>query len=1365
MYAYVIMRRAIEWAFEASNLPIPKLSPWPYQYDAAFMVRHDLENYTNEVANILQSAQFEHANGAKGDYYFCTGTLREDAASAYNTNTIITNIRKAVTDYGATVGPHNGGLKNPNNPGLTHGDYDYWHWGPDEALDVTPAGYASGKAYAMASVSNSFVDIESWLKGTTNGNGIRTWVSCYFNSTREDSCNLQDQLNVKIAGDQKISPFPHWAFSTRTPGKKFRFLNQPVSDWFVNGLVAQSLEPWHPPGVQTSQSMHDGVDFYYNLGALINFYSHTLSTGEGGAGALVPDYITYGLNTNIHPRIWSANAVGVYDWWVQRSNAQVTATCAQSANLTAVTFSIAGAVNTDTAIEVLLPGTNSYCGFQLLTNGSVAASSSYRIKGQTVKILVGKSVTNAVFSYSTVGAPAAIYSENFDGTTAPGLPAGWSTSASGAQSPWATQISVRDTTPNGAFSTDANNVGLSQFVSPPISLPAGQAQLAFRNNYNLETGAGTDGYDGGTLEIAIGTNAFKDIIAAGGSFVVGGYNSVIDTGYSNPLAGRAGWSGNSGGFVSTLINLPASASGQVIQLRWLCGTDDSNGGIGWTIDSISISNRACLCCGSTSNISPVLPAQSARTIAELATLTVTNTATDADFPPQSLTYTLLVAPANASISAAGIITWTPTEAQGPGTNVFTTKVSDSGTPSLSATNTVTVIVTDVNSAPTLPAQANRTVAAQSTLIVTNTATDLDVPVNSLTYTLVNPPSGVMISTAGIITWAPTIAQAPGTNVITTIVKDNGTPQLSATNSFTVVVTALTSPPVITSQPSSRTNVAGTTATFSVSATGTSLNYRWLKNGGTISGAGTATLTLSSVAAADAANYSVVVTNAYGAATSTIASLTVITAPVIVTSPASRTNVTGATATFTVSATGQNLTYRWLKNATNALIDGATISGTSSATLTISNVAPADAGNYSVLVTNLAGAATSATAILTVTLTNTSVGQFFADDFTRTNIAPWIAPSGTWQINAGNVKGGPNTLQTYANAYITNSWTDYAVQAQLRFTNGGYGGGIGGRLNPASGAHYAAWVYPDNSTGGAHILKLVKFQTWTTWGYNGVSYAAMQQVTLPSVGTNWHTVKLAFVGARIAVYYDGAQVISMTDGEATPYLTGAVSLDMWTDSATYIFSADNVMVSSLTAPDAFTLNQGTNLTVPGPGVLTNDVGVFSTNLTAALVTGVGSGSLTLNANGGFTYSPAPSFSGTDSFVYQASDGSTNLGLARVTLLVSAGTNMLQGNAVTAPHMIESEIGDTVLGDSAPESESLLAPTAGTMIQSLVHSPDGMVITWTSVPDHTYRLQYKDSLSSTNWLDEIPDIQATGVITSQTNTFDNIPLRIYRVKMLQ
>jgi hypothetical protein len=806
MYAYVILRRAIEWAFETANVPIPKLSPWPYQYDAAFMIRHDLENFTNEIAAVEASAGVEFTNGAKGDYYFCTGTLRDDAAPTYNVNTLIAGLRRAVTNYGATIGPHNGGLKNPNNAALVRGQYDYWHWGPDEALDVTPSGYASGKAYAAASISNSFRDVETWLTGITNG--VRGWVSCYFNGTREDSYDLQAQLGIKIIGDQKVSPFPHWTLSTLTPNKRYSMLTEPVSDWFVGGLVAQSLEPWHPPGVHTSQTMHDAVDFYYGLGALINLYSHTLSTGLGDAGQLTPDYITYSLNTNLHPRVWSANGLLIYQWWLQRSNAQISVSCSTNGDQSQASFTIAGATHTNTAVELVVPSTVSFCAVQVLTNNILAAQPAYRIKGQIIRVQVGMTITNVSISYYPLGASGQIFSENFDGAGPPGLPAGWTSSATGAQSPWVTQSTVRDTAPNAVFTGDATSIGLNELVSPPISIPPGTSQLTFRNNYDLEIGPGNDGFDGGVLEIKIGTNAFTDILSAGGTFVSGGYTSVIDANYGNPLAGRFAWCGTSPGFISTIVTLPSSTSGQTVQFRWRCGTDNGTGYSGWRIDTVAVTSRACLCCSSP-NTPPVLPSLPNLTIGEMTTLSVTNTASDSDLPPQSLAYSLVNPPAGATISTNGIITWTPTEAQGPGTNVITTIVTDSGFPQMTATNSFTVVVTESNSPPILPAQPDRTINELSLMTVINTAADPDLPLNGLTYTLVSPPAGAAISSAGVITWTPNESQGPGTNTFTTIVTDNGNPPFSDTNTFVVTVNEVNSAPVLPAQPN-RTIASSTT---------------------------------------------------------------------------------------------------------------------------------------------------------------------------------------------------------------------------------------------------------------------------------------------------------------------------------------------------------------------------------------------------------------------------------------------------------------------------------------------------------------------------------------------------------------------------
>jgi hypothetical protein len=104
------------------------------------------------------------------------------------------------------------------------------------------------------------------------------------------------------------------------------------------------------------------------------------------------------------------------------------------------------------------------------------------------------------------------------------------------------------------------------------------------------------------------------------------------------------------------------------------------------------------------------------------------------------------------------------------------------------------VVREVNRPPALGAQENRAIDEMTALTVTNAATDADEPANALTYTLVTKPSGAAISADGVITWTPGEAQGPSTNVFTTRVTDNGTPALSASNTFTVVVREAHVPP-------------------------------------------------------------------------------------------------------------------------------------------------------------------------------------------------------------------------------------------------------------------------------------------------------------------------------------------------------------------------------------------------------------------------------------------------------------------------------------------------------------------------------------------------------------------------------------------
>ena len=200
------------------------------------------------------------------------------------------------------------------------------------------------------------------------------------------------------------------------------------------------------------------------------------------------------------------------------------------------------------------------------------------------------------------------------------------------------------------------------------------------------------------------------------------------------------------------------------------------------------------------NSAPTLATVSNQTIAEGSTLTVTAVAIDPDLPANTLTFSLGPnAPAGAAIHpATGVLTWTPTEAQGPSTNPMTILVTDNGASPLSASQTFTVTVTEVNLAPTLAPVAGQTVAEGSLLTVNLVASDADVPPGALTFSLgTGAPAGVSINaTSGVLTWTPTEAQGPGASLITVTVTDDGSPRLSASQSFQITVTEVNAAPVL-----------------------------------------------------------------------------------------------------------------------------------------------------------------------------------------------------------------------------------------------------------------------------------------------------------------------------------------------------------------------------------------------------------------------------------------------------------------------------------------------------------------------------------------------------------------------------------------
>ena len=174
-------------------------------------------------------------------------------------------------------------------------------------------------------------------------------------------------------------------------------------------------------------------------------------------------------------------------------------------------------------------------------------------------------------------------------------------------------------------------------------------------------------------------------------------------------------------------------------------------------------------------------------------------------------------------------------------------------------------------------------------------------------------------------------------------------------------------PTFTTQPISQTITVGNSVSFTVATSGNPApTYQWRKDAVNISGATSATFSIASVAAGDAAAYTVVATSSLGSVTSSAATLTVIAAPAALaaptftTQPISQTITAGNSVSFTVAASGNPTpTYQWRKDAVN-------ISGATSATYTIGSVAAGDAASYTVVATSSFGSvSTSSAATLTV----------------------------------------------------------------------------------------------------------------------------------------------------------------------------------------------------------------------------------------------------------------------------------------------------------------------------------------------------------------------------------------------------------------
>ena len=1015
MYSYLIYRQAIEWAFETANMPIMKLSPWPYEYDAAFIVRHDFENNPTSIRSIESSAWFESSIGAKGDYYFCTGTLREEMLA--DQDEVILSLRSAVTNYGASIGSHNGGLKNPVNDVLSMGEFDYWHWGPDEALDVTPTGYASGKEYAAESISLSFSDIEGWLAGVDNGragcgsagNCPRLWASPYFNSTREGSYQILEELGAVASskGEQKISPFPHMTISYETPGKHYAQVSLPASDWYVGTEIPGAIEWGH-----STASIQAAVDFYYNRGFMINLYGHIPSN----AGTLIGQYAEYCVTK---PRMWSSNSVEIADWWQVRSNAVVTPSYSVIDNTIIAQVTITGATDPDTAIEVAIPNGNA-SNPQVLINDAPADPADYRTVGNVVKVRVGASPSSVKVQYAinnpvpaiTGLSPAAADAGDADFTltvNGSGFVAGSIVQWNGVDRATTYVSSTRLTAAIPAADIAAEATAAVTVFNPPPEGGTSNAQTFTINNplaqvwtqSNWAGGAGQPVWADATRydsASGIDTSVTGQISLASTSSAL--FTDDFSRGDLQPWVTAQGtWtitdgvlqgSGDLNQYSYAYYSTTPQWTDYAVQGSIQIPEGSFGGGIGGRIDPATGAHYgAWVYPAGSGGGSNVLKLWKFQGWADLGS----------GIPMHQVTLPDV------------------------GTGWHTLQMTFIGNRILVYyEGELKIDVTDVNYDNQAPYISGGISADWWTGSLPYTIAVDNISVTTPVY----GSSGVLFSSAydggedvqwQSISWDG--AAGGSTNVCVRTRTAGAADQLAS---------------------------APWSDCYSASGSGiTSGNSRWIQY--------QLELTTSDPSVSPVLNE--IRISYFGSTTTSIPSTTTTVQPTTSSSTSSTILTTSVPTTTTTAPAPAWTQSNWAGGAGQPVW--------------------ADATRYD----SASGIDTSVTGQISLASTSSAL---FTDDFSRGDLQPWVTAQGTWTITDGVLQGSGD-LNQYSYAYYstTPQWTDYAVQGSIQIPEGSFGGGIGGRIDPATGAHYGAWVYPAGSGGGSNVLKLWKFQGWADLG--------------------------------------------------------------------------------------------------------------------------------------------------------------------------------------------------------------------------------------------------------------------------------------------
>ena len=632
---------------------------------------------------------------------------------------------------------------------------------------------------------------------------------------------------------------------------------------------------------------------------------------------------------------------------------------------------------------------------------------------------------------------------------------------------------------------------------------------------------------------------------------------------------------------------------------------------------------------------------------------------------------------------------------------------------------------------------------------------------------------------------------------------------NATNKNISGAAAIVSPPTIVSQPQSVEVSVGDQVAFSVIVTGTPpFSLQWRFNGANIPGANASDYVFLNAQTTNAGNYSVVVSNSAGVATSTNATLTVNTSAIITSQPHDTTVIAGGTAQFSVSATGvPPLTYQWWHG-------GSTPVGSNNSVLVVTNVQVADAGDYLCVVTSRQGLIMSDPATLTVnftltatatsggsvtkfpglpsyppgsivTLTATPVGAYLFSGWsggaTGTNNPLLVTVTSNLSITANFASPVADLIVDNPQATLTGSWTAATSAADKYNTNyvtaaattGNASATATFRPNIPLEADYDVYVWHPTFTRPATVPVTISAAGATN--IISVNQSASAGTWVP-IATNLHFAAGTNAFVRIANTTSQANRNVAADAVKWSYSANQIGTPpvIVTPPADQAVAAGTDVDFSVFATGTGALNyqwqlNGTNL--PGAiaatrtctNVTSASAGVYTVIVSNNL--GMASSSATLTVNTPPLLHPIADRSvhagGTLAIACPASESDALQTLTFTFAASSVGGASIDATtgeftwATTAADAgTTNSVTITVTDDGTPalsdEKNFLIRVLPPPEFQTVTYSNGIITMTWSAISGGVYRVQSKSGTNGSTWQDISPDVIATGPAASKSDT---------------